>query len=116
MPLKLVTTDSELANKVGKENCIFGDYPNMEMFLKYDKSNEIPMIDVDDLVAFIKLNKKEKKPLYEIEECYFNAHYLKNVIDVLGKECKVYFQGANRPLFFENNDGEIGLVLPIRSF
>ena len=116
MPLKLVTTDSELANKVGKENCIFGDYPNMEMFLKYDKSNEIPMVDMDDLTAFIKLNKKEKRPLYQIGEYKYNANYVKNVIDVLGKECKVYFQGEYRPLFFENNDGEIGLVLPVRTY
>ena len=54
MPLKLVTTDSELANKVGKENCIFGNYPKMEMILKYDTSNELPMIDLDDLESFCK--------------------------------------------------------------
>lgn len=116
MPLKLVTTDSELANKVGKENCIFGDYPNMEMILRYNTSNELPMIDMDDLVSFIKMNKKEKRPLYQIGECKYNANYVKNVIDVLGKEVKIYYQGELKPLFFENNDGEIGLVLPVRTY
>lgn len=61
MPLKLVTTDNELANKVGKENCIYGNYPNMESILKYDTSNELPMIDLNDLESFCKMHKKDKE-------------------------------------------------------
>ena len=53
MPLKLVTTDNELANKVGKENCINANYPNLESILRFDTSNELDMIDLDDLVVFI---------------------------------------------------------------
>ena len=118
MPLKLVTTDSELANKVGKENCIYGNYPNMEKILKYDTSNELPMIDLDDLESFCKMHKKDfiHNALYKIGEQNFNPHYVKNVVDVLGKEFKIYYQGENRPLFFVNDKDEIGLVLPIRKF
>ena len=115
MPLKLVTTDKELANKVGYENTIVGNYPNMEHILKYDKSNELDMIDLDDLESFCKMHKKDDE-VYQIGEQYFNPHYVKNVIDVLGKDLKIYYQGENRPLFFVNDKGEIGLVLPIKKY
>ena len=115
MPLKLVTTDSELAKKVGKENCICGNYPNMEMILKYDTSNELSMIDLDDLESFCKMHKKDKE-VYQIGEQYFNPHYVKNVVDVLGKDLKIYYQGKYKPLFFVNDKEEIGLVLPIKKY
>lgn len=118
MPLKLVTTDNELANKVGKENCICGNYPNMESILRYDTSNELNMIDLDDLESFCKMSKngKNKDILFTIGTQTFNPQYVKNVIDVLGTNVKIYYQGENRPLFFVNDKDEIGLVLPIRKY
>lgn len=115
MPLKLVTTDNELAKKVGKENCICGNYPNMEMILRYNTLDELPMINLDDLESFCKMHKKDEE-VYQIGEQYFNPHYVKNVIDVLGKDLKIYYQGENKPLFFVNDKEEIGLVLPIRKY
>ena len=115
MPLKLVTTDNELANKVGKENCIYGNYPNMESVLKYDTSNELPMIDLNDLESFCKMHKKDKE-LYTIGTQTFNPQFIKNVVDILGDKIKIYFQGENRPLFFVNDKDEIGLVLPVRKY
>lgn len=115
MPLKLVTTDKELANKVGKENCIYGDYPRMESILRYDTSNELDMIDLDDLESFCKIHKKDEE-LYQIGECFYNPHFVKNVIDVLGKNVKIYYQGELRPLFFVNDKDEIGLVLPVKKY
>lgn len=115
MPLKLVTTDEELANKVGKENCINANYPNMESILRYDTSNELDMIDLDDLESFCKIHKKDDE-LYQIGECFYNPHFVKNVIDVLGKNVKIYYQGELRPLFFENDKHEIGLVLPVKKY
>lgn len=113
MPLKLVTTDLELVKKIGKENCISGNYPNMESVLRYNTSNELPMIDLNDLESFVKLHKKDKE-VYKIGEQYFNPNYVKNIVDVLGKDLKIYYQGENKPLFFENKKGEIGLVVPIQ--
>ena len=101
MPLKLVTTDLELVKKIGKENCISGVYPRMESVLRYNTSNELPMIDLNNLESFIKLHKKDKE-IYKIGEQYFNPNYVKDVVDVLGKDLKIYYQGENRPLFFEN--------------
>ena len=116
MPLKLVTTDNELANKVGKENCINATYPNMENILKYDTSNELGMFNLDELESTCKMNKKDKDVLFTIGTQTFNPQYVKNVIDVLGKDVKIYFQGELRPLFFVNDKDEIGLVLPIKKY
>ena len=116
MPLKLVTTDNELANKVGKENCICGTYPNMERILQFDKSNELEMFNLDDLESTCKMGKKDKDVLFTIGTQTFNPQYVKNVIDVLGTNVKIYFQGELRPLFFVNDKDEIGLVLPVKKY
>lgn len=115
MPLKLATTDNELAHKVGTENCINGTYPNVESILKYDTSNELDMIDLNDLESFCKMHKKDKE-LYKIGEQTVNPHFVKNIIDVLGKKVRIFYQGEYRPLFFVNDKEEIGLVLPVKTY
>lgn len=116
MPLKLVTTDKELANKVGKENCIYGTYPNIDNIIRYDTSNELPMFDLDELEYTYKLGKKDKNVLFKIGEQNFNPQFVKNIVDVLGKDLKLYYQGESKPLFFVNDKNEIGLVLPIKIY
>lgn len=37
-------------------------------------------------------------------------------LKALGEVDKVYYIGEEKPLYFENNEGEIGLVLPVRTF
>lgn len=127
MPIPLVATEEELkelgidkneyVKKNGRESLINVTYPTfLQNLLKFDKSQEIPMIDMNDLTSFIKLHKKDEE-LYEVNGCYFNPKFIKNVIDVLGAEnTKIYFQGENKPLYFENDKNEIGLVLPIRKY
>lgn len=126
MPLPLVATSDELKElgidkdeymqKNGRESLICGVYPNVEQFLYFDRGQELPMIDMNDLTSFIKLHKKDEE-LYEINGCYFNPKFIKNVVDVLGAEnTKIYFQGENKPLYFENDKNEIGLVLPCRKY
>ena len=119
MPLKLVTTDKELANKVGHENCISADYPNMEHIINFDKQyyDEITL-DYDDVMQYYKLHKKnaENEP-YEINGKYYNIIYLKNVIDVLGTDLTVYqSKDYFRPMYLMNKDNELGLVLGIRKY
>lgn len=87
-------------------------------FLTYHTSNQI-QVDYMDLKAFYKLNNKEKeleKRLYNINGCNYDIKLLKNVIDIIGETKKVYYLGKTSPLYFENNEGEIGLVLPTRTF
>ena len=87
----------------------------MESILKYNTSNELPMIDLNDLESFVKLHKKDKE-VYKIGEQYFNPNYVKDIVDVLGKDLKIYYQGENKPLFFVNDKYEIGLVLPVKVY
>lgn len=126
MPLPLVATKSDLEElgidkneymqKNGRESLIYGVYPNVEWVLNFNRDQELPMVDMDDLTSFIKLHKKDEE-LYEINGCHFNPKFIKNVIDVLGTEnTKIYFQGENKPLYFENDKNEIGLVLPCRKY
>ena len=126
MPLPLVATSDELKElgidykeymeKNGRESLINGVYPNVEHFLNFDRGQELPMIDMNDLTSFIKLHKKDEE-FYEINGCLFNPKFIKNVVEVLGAEnTKIYFQGDNKPLFFENDKNEIGLVLPIKKY
>ena len=120
IPLKLVTTDKELADKVGKQNCINGVYPNFKGIINFDRNYyKTITLDFDDIARFYKLhNKNAEKEPYKIGEQYFNIKYLKNVIDVLGTELTVYLSIDNeyRPIYFENKNGELGLVVPIRKY
>lgn len=117
MPLKCVTTDKELKDKLGHDNCINGVYPNMEYILNFDKQNyNIINLDYDDIMSYYKLHKKnaENEP-YEINGKYYNIIFLKNVIDVLGTDLVVYqSKEYTRPMYLMNKDNELGLVLGIR--
>jgi hypothetical protein len=119
MPLKLVTTDKELKDKVGRENCINATYPNMEHIINFDKQyyNEITL-DYDDIMQYYKLHKKNAKDEpYEINGQYYNIIYLKNVIDVLGTDLTIYqSKDYFRPMYLINKDNELGLVLGIRKY
>ena len=119
MPLKLVTTDNELADKVGKENCIYGTYPNFNSFINFDKSlYNTTDLDLDDIMQYYKLHKKDadKEP-YTIKNVNCNIVYLKNVIDVLGTNITTYIPKDDyRPIYLVNDKNEIGLVLPIKKY
>ena len=118
IPLKLVTTDNELANKVGINNCINVNYPNFNSFINFNKDYYKTIeLDFDDIAQFYKLhNKNAEKESYKIDNKFYNIKYLKNVIDVLGTDLTIYSSNDNeyRPIYFENKNGELGLVLPIR--
>ena len=117
IPLKLVTTDIDLANKVGIQNCINANYPDFKGIINFDRNYyKTITLDFDDIAQFYKLhNKNAEKEFYKIKEQCFNIKYLKNIIDVLGTDLIVYLSIDNeyRPIYFENKNGELGLVMPI---
>lgn len=128
MPLPLVATKEKLQElgidleeyreKNGRNSILCYNYPNVSRLLEFNKDTEIK-IDFNDIASFYKLNhtlKEKEKQLYTINECLYNINYLKNIIDTLGTTTKCYFQGVNAPLYFENENGEIGLVLPIKKY
>ena len=126
MPLPLVATKEDLTrlgidlneyrDKYGMTSIINATYPDLTKCITFDynKDNQLEL-DVNDLVSFIKTNKKEKRPLYKLGECTYDPNYIKNVIDVIGTDCKIYFQGKLKPLYFVNDQEEIGVVLPVVS-
>ena len=120
IPLKLVTTDIDLANKVGTQNCINANYPNFSSFINFNKDYYKTIeLDFDDIAQFYKLhNKNAEKEPYEIDNKFYNIKYLKNIIDVIGTDIIVYVSNDKeyRPLYVENKKGELGLVLPVRVF
>ena len=120
IPLKLVTTDIDLTNKVGINNCINANYPDFKGIINFDRNYyKIITLDFDDIAQFYKLhNKNAKNEPYKIEEQYFNIKYLKNVIDVLGTDLTIYLSNdnENRPIYFENKNGELGLVMPTKKY
>lgn len=96
------------------------NYPDVSRCIPEQDGEELPMVDMDDLTAFIKTHKKYDgrnfDNLYKIGDLLVQPQFVKNVIDVLGKDdTKIYFYGENRPLKFKNSKNEIGIVLPIRT-
>lgn len=133
LPLPLVTSDTEEAKKhrelYGDSSVVMGVYPNIQNIIDFkllDKEYletqlkngdyEELTIDVNDLTSFIAMNKKDKKATYKVGENNYNARFLKDIIDVIGKEAKLYTRGGVTPLYFINDKKEIGLALPIRNY
>lgn len=119
IPLQLATTDTELAKKVGKENCINFNYPNLEKLMEINKEDyDIISIDFNDMEQFYKLHKKTAKDdLYNIGHQTFNITFIKNVIDVLGTDVTIYQPKSDiRPLYIENKNNEKGIILPIKKY
>lgn len=120
-----VVTDSYHAILIYQDNMpleLKDNYPDVLRCIPEQDGEELPMVDMDDLTAFIKTHKHYDKSrniedLYRIGELAVQPQFVKNVIDVLGKDdTKIYFYGENRPLKFKNSKNEIGIVLPIRTY
>jgi len=122
-----VVTDSYHAILIYQDNMpleLKDNYPDVSRCTPEQDGEEIPMVDMDDLMTFIKTHKKYDKhnnpnleDLYRIGELLVQPQFVKNVIDVLGKDdTKIYFYGENRPLKFKNSKNEVGIVLPVIVF
>ena len=123
MPLKLVTTDKEEADKLGHENVINSNYPDMKHILNdYTTSYYYKLdikLDYDDMLSFYKLHHKENSDnLYSIDNRLYNINYLKNIIDVIGTDNIIYYRPDTdtAPLYFVNKNNEIGLILPVKKY
>lgn len=93
-------------------------FPDTTSFTSFDRSNIVD-IDVNDIIYTYKtLPSKEykEKPYFisGIDYQGYNVEYLKEVIDVLGTDLRVYNMGNSKPLYFVNDKEEIALILPIK--
>lgn len=125
MPLKKVVNNLSEEKKLGKENCIFGIYPVLDRVINFnfDKDGSYKIyegLDLNDMEAFYKMNKGKNGKLYpyKIDRLSCDINYLKNVIDVLGKDSSIYIPVDSdvKPIYVKNKDDELGLVLPIKTF
>lgn len=74
-------------------------------------------IDFNDVMSHYKMYKNDLNNPYKIENVCVNVKYLKNIIDVLGESITVYVPNNNyRPLYFKNNNNELGLLCPIKTY
>lgn len=119
MPLKLVTADKELAEKQGRDNCIFGVYPDFSHIIPDITTDyEKVKINFDDITQFYKLHRKNAtNETYAINGVNVNIIYLKNVIDVLGTDTEIYVPSKDyKPVVLINKNNEKGIVLPIKKY
>jgi hypothetical protein len=128
IPLPLVITNDEIKqygidikkyhDEHGVGSIIYAKYPSVIMNYfngNFDRNNELT-IDYDDLKEFIKNHKGREMALYKLGGSQYQAKFLKNMLDIIGKDSKIYYQGELQPLYFENEDKELGLVLPVRTY
>ena len=108
----IITTELEHSSIIAPLNYLQEEGYDID-FVKLDDNG---LVDLDDLESTCKMGKKDKGVLFTIGTQTFNPQYVKNVIDVLGTNVKIYFQGEYKPLFFVNDKNEIGLVLPIKKY
>ena len=116
-----VVTDSYHAIAIKEENMPLeykDNYPNMNSIFKIDEDKYTTTnINYDDMMAFYKMYKFDKEKTYKIDDMNVNINYLKNIVDVLGTNIEVYVPKDNyRPLYFKNENNEMGILLPIKVY
>lgn len=119
-----VFTDSYIAFALYQDNmpvekCNDIVYPNVYKLInrgnKYNPDTDLVELNYNDILAFYKLNKSEKKPTYQVNNAYYDISYLKDAIDILGTNLKVYIRcdDTRTPMYLENAKGEMGIIMPV---
>lgn len=119
IPLKLVSDDKDVYIKLGDDKCIYGVYPDFKKLIKFnkDKYNTVD-INISEIMAYYRLYEmKEKDNMYYIDDnVIVDIVYIKDIIDVLGKDVKCYVRKDNKykPIYFINERNEMGLICPVK--
>lgn len=119
IPLKLVSDDKDVYIKLGDDKCIYGAYPDFKKLIKFnkDKYNTVD-INISKIMAYYRLYEmKEKDNMYYIDDnVIVDIVYIKDIIDILGKDVKCYVRKDNKykPIYFINERNEMGLICPVK--
>lgn len=119
IPLKLVSDDKDVYIKLGDDKCIYGVYPGFKKLIKFnkDKYNTVD-INISKIMAYYRLYEmKEKDNMYYINDnVIVDIVYIKDIIDVLGRNVKCYVRKDNtsKPIYFINERNEMGLICPVK--
>lgn len=104
----------EIPEGENKENYILGAYLNVENIFPEQYSERINL-DTKEILTAVKTKQDMIKITTENNNIvYANPLYIKNAIEILGENVKIYYTGEIKPIVFENEEGEKGMVLPIR--
>lgn len=124
MPLQLVATADELKElninldewREKHGDVINAHYPDVKSILNYSDFEELAVdkLNMNDITQFIKLH--DKTDVYEFNGAYYQPQFIKNVVDVIGKDFRLFYKNNTSPLYFVNDNNEIGLVLPVRKY
>lgn len=122
MPIKEVLEEDKITKDVNKKDYIIGTYPNINnIMIDYDKfKGEEVFLDIKNIMYNYKTRdiKNKEKNLYIIKlkdyEIALDIQYLKEMFDILGTDLIVRANGEHKAIYMENNQGENGILLPIR--
>lgn len=97
---------------------IEGTYPSLDrLFSQVDVEGK-RILDVEEVMyAYRLINKNDKSTLeYALgDDITVNLNYLKDIIDILGKNLEFYsINGKISPVQFKNKEGEKAIIMPIK--
>ena len=102
-----------------------GTYPNLKSCIPSDNPLEIYKVNLNDFLRDLKTTAKEKNKgkimSFNINDSYkltFNGEFLENTINILkiNKDFDINFYGESSPFTIINDEGELGLILPIKVY
>lgn len=119
----LTDEEKQLVNKY-KLTIKNGKYPKVDNLIDHVRGQEeLYTFDVDEILKIEKTMPKENGiKLYSVRvndlAVSFDLLILKNAINILKLQGKATLKlyGETSPIIIENNDGERGLILPVRTY
>ena len=105
-----------------KDTTVYGTYPNLDHLMKSEdliKNDNYIKIDlnINDIIGAYKV-KEDKMTCYPLyagdTEINVDVTFLKESIDILGKNITCYGRKELEPVYLYNDNDEIGLLLPIK--
>ncbi len=119
LPFKQVVDKKD--DNYDDDTMILGCYPSLtNMFKKEDDmdNNEYTKINIDinDVIGAYK-TREDRYTTYSLyandTEIRVNVSYLKETLDILGKDVTCYGKKKNEPIFLYNKNNETCLLLPV---
>lgn len=113
IPAKEVVT--EVPKGANEDDYILGEYLNVKGVFPSEYNEKINM-DIAEVLAATKTKEHMIKLKGENGGIvYANPFFIKNALDILGKNITLYYTGKIYPIVIENDKGEKGMILPVRA-
>lgn len=99
---------------------ISGTYPSFDKIFPAFNCKEVVSLDIDNIMFSYKTrNKKEKESFYytlnsENIKAVVDVEFLKDAIDILGKNIQYCLIGEHSPILLINENKESGVILPLK--